>query len=344
MEPKVSVIVPIYNVEPYLKACVDSIRNQTMGEIEILLIDDGSCDGCSQLCDRFAGEDGRIQVFHQENAGVSAARNLGMEKASAEWLMFVDGDDWLEENAVEVLYRETAGGCNIICTPPYFNYPDRQKKYRLNEEEKGTHMVGQDIGFLLDRTMSWNDGRIRLRTAQGKLYRRDSLDSRCRFPVGMKCAEDVIFNLHAALCAEKFCVLDTPVYHYRQRAGSATHTLHDDEREIHRRYNAEVYRFLEELQLIEQFRPYYYHVVIDGILSDIKLYGAGTRSWKDLRAAALALKQFSQEPECAQAIKAARLSVMQQRKKELLLWMLKRHMYRTAIVISCLHQRWKDLF
>ena len=99
----VSIIVPIYNVEAYLKECIDSIRGQTMQEMDIILVDDGSPDSCPQICDQFAAEDKRIRVFHRENMGVSAARNFGMEQAEADWIMFVDPDDWLEKDAVEVL-------------------------------------------------------------------------------------------------------------------------------------------------------------------------------------------------------------------------------------------------
>ncbi|MCM1224688.1 MAG: glycosyltransferase, partial [Lachnospiraceae bacterium] len=95
MSAKVSIIIPIYNVETYLERCVNSIRNQTLRELEIILIDDGSPDACPQMCDRYAAEDERIKVIHQPNAGVSVARNRGMDAATADWIMFVDPDDWL---------------------------------------------------------------------------------------------------------------------------------------------------------------------------------------------------------------------------------------------------------
>ena len=95
-EPKVSVIVPIYNVEAYLPRCLDSLRRQTLSHIEIILIDDGSSDGCGEIAARYAREDGRFRVIHQANAGLSAARNRGIELASAPYLMFVDSDDWVE--------------------------------------------------------------------------------------------------------------------------------------------------------------------------------------------------------------------------------------------------------
>ena len=90
---KISVIIPVYNTEKYLKRCVDSVREQTYGNLEIILVDDGSPDGCPQMCDIFAAEDDRIKVIHKENAGVAAARNAGLDAAGGEYLAFVDSDD-----------------------------------------------------------------------------------------------------------------------------------------------------------------------------------------------------------------------------------------------------------
>ena len=97
---KVSIIVPIYNVEKYLKKCVNSIINQTYKSLEIILVDDGSPDRSGALCDRLAEKDSRIRVIHKANGGVSTARNAGIEAATGEYICFVDSDDWLPENAV----------------------------------------------------------------------------------------------------------------------------------------------------------------------------------------------------------------------------------------------------
>lgn len=101
--PLISVIVPVYKVEPYLHRCVDSILSQTYTNLEIILVDDGSPDNCPTICDEYAKTDKRVKVIHKENGGLSDARNVGMAAASGEYLMFVDSDDWLENNAVETL-------------------------------------------------------------------------------------------------------------------------------------------------------------------------------------------------------------------------------------------------
>ena len=102
--PSVSVIVPVYNVEPYLRRCIESLIHQTIKDIEIILVDDGSTDGCGRICDEYAAADARIRVVHQENAGLSEARNAGIDRARADYLMFVDSDDWVEAEFCEIPY------------------------------------------------------------------------------------------------------------------------------------------------------------------------------------------------------------------------------------------------
>ena len=103
--PLLSIIVPVYNIREYLPRCVESLRNQTYRDLEILLVDDGSTDGTAELCDRLAAEDERIRVFHKENGGSSSARNLGIARAKGEYLGFVDSDDYVEPDMYERLYR-----------------------------------------------------------------------------------------------------------------------------------------------------------------------------------------------------------------------------------------------
>ena len=103
---KFSVVVPCYNVERYLPQCIESLCKQTLVDIEIILVDDGSPDNSGKICDEWAEKDDRIKVIHKANGGVSAARNDGMAAATGEYIIFCDSDDWLPENALESLYNE----------------------------------------------------------------------------------------------------------------------------------------------------------------------------------------------------------------------------------------------
>lgn len=100
---KISVIIPVYNVKPYLERCIESVRIQTYTNLEIIIIDDGSTDGSEKLCDEYALKDDRVLVFHQKNSGQAAARNLGIDHATGEWIAFLDSDDWIEPEMYEVL-------------------------------------------------------------------------------------------------------------------------------------------------------------------------------------------------------------------------------------------------
>ena len=104
MNPKISIIIPVYNVEFYLTDCIESLRSQVYKDFEVLLINDGSFDSSGKICDEYAIKDERIRVFHKKNEGVSSARNLGLIEAKGEWICFVDSDDWIEPNTLSSIF------------------------------------------------------------------------------------------------------------------------------------------------------------------------------------------------------------------------------------------------
>ena len=112
--PLVSVIVPVYNVAPYLEQCLDSIVNQRYRNLEIILVDDGSTDESGAICDRYAEQDGRIQVVHKENGGQSSARNVALDMMTGEWVLFVDSDDWIELNTLELLFEQKDERADLV--------------------------------------------------------------------------------------------------------------------------------------------------------------------------------------------------------------------------------------
>lgn len=142
MDGLLSVIVPVYKVEPYLDRCVESIVNQTYSNLEIILVDDGSPDDCPRMCDGWAEKDSRIRVIHKENGGVSDARNVGIALATGEYLAFVDSDDYIAENMYEILisamHRTGAeiacSGTNIVKNGVETTVRSLQKKMCFSEE------------------------------------------------------------------------------------------------------------------------------------------------------------------------------------------------------------------
>lgn len=214
--PLVSIIVPIYKVEPYLRRCLDSIVNQTYTNLEIILVDDGSPDGCPQICDEYVAKDKRIIVIHKENGGLSDARNAGLDICKGEYISFVDSDDILDLNAVE--YMLNAGtDVDIVIT---------NVKMFINEEEIN-HLNKTHCNSLPFKTIGSDDLLLRLcrdgdaylRSAWGKLFKR-KLFFNIRFPKG-KLYEDMYVNYRLYYKAFQSKFIPIPLYYYRQnRPGS----------------------------------------------------------------------------------------------------------------------------
>ena len=217
----ISIIVPIYNVEKYLHRCIDSILGQTYQDFEVILVDDGSPDGCGAICDAYAAKDARISVIHQKNAGVSAARNAGLACARGELVGFVDPDDFIEPN----MYREMLDAINAtdsalaICGYNYVGEDgatDHQRLYLLAENECLTQK--QLMSHFSDMPPTVRLGVV------NKLFRHDLLqEHELEFVEGLHSSEDVQFLTEYAMCVDKAVFVHKPLYMNTVRLGSATH-------------------------------------------------------------------------------------------------------------------------
>lgn len=138
--PKISVLVPVYNVEPYLQRCIDSVLNQDFTDWELILVDDGSPDRCPEICDEYAQKDERIRVVHKENGGLPSARLAGLKLARGEYILHLDSDDWLAENCISTLYKHTIGGNYDIV---------RGQNYRVKENGDMTIESNGDISEIV---------------------------------------------------------------------------------------------------------------------------------------------------------------------------------------------------
>lgn len=337
--PKVSVIVPVYNTEAYLCCCVNSILNQSMGEIEVILIDDGSTDQCPQICDQFAQRDGRVNVVHQRNRGVSAARNQGIRAAAADWIMFVDSDDWIEADAVKILYEKACSGqYDMVCAP----LSNSLAKENLEDGIAGEYFTALQAEFLLRRILHFNEGEIDLGYSWGKIYKKSVMVAyNCFFPDGLKLWEDQIFNLSVLQHMDKVFILNTEIYHYRMRDDSAVHSIHADQSSIYQTYHSELYSIMKEHQLFEGFEQYYYFQVSKGILALSTIYSLNVRGLGGFCEAVQHLKKFAEEPSHAGAIDAIRMDFIPKRAAKVGVWLLKRHLYRVIMLIRCVQNKLK---
>ena len=128
--PKISIVIPVYNVEKYLEKCLDSVEKQTLSDIEVIIVDDGSPDESFKIYEKYVERDPRFKALRKENGGVSRARNTGMELATGEYMLFIDSDDWMEEDACEILYNEAvAKRADMVIADTYMYFEDGHKEY-----------------------------------------------------------------------------------------------------------------------------------------------------------------------------------------------------------------------
>lgn len=216
--PQISVIVPIYKIERYLRQCIDSILAQTFTDFELLLIDDGSPDGCPAICDEYAEKDARIRVFHKQNGGVTSARNKGLDNAKGNWIIYIDGDDWIEPTYVEELYNAAINNeADIAICAFRFVYED------------GSSVIEHPTRWDDDKSVSLNRYISSVWTTAWGSIHKSSLyhNNGVRSPQNITYCED--FHLMARLCyfADKVITIDSPLYNYRQQLSSIMHSLND---------------------------------------------------------------------------------------------------------------------
>ena len=215
--PLISIIVPIYKVEPYLRRCLDSIVNQTYTNLEIILVDDGSPDGCPQICDEYAVKDKRIIVIHKENGGLSAARNAGLDICKGEYISFIDSDDWVSEKYIKTLFNISTKENADIAIGEYISTSGN-----ILKEQNSIFIKTFSSKEALFRLFSKNNTTYTISCA--KLYKRE-LFSSLRFPIG-KYHEDEFTTYILFYNSKKIVYTSEILYYYYQRAGSIVSTRH----------------------------------------------------------------------------------------------------------------------
>lgn len=211
-QPLISLIIPVYNVEQYLDACIESVLAQTYQNLEILLVDDGAKDHSGSLCDNWAQKDKRIRVIHQENKGLSGARNTALDQFQGEYVMFIDSDDVISPMLCQVLYDALAQGGDVAICDPVHIFPDKPWSYR-----QATRTVSMDATEAISKM--WYQTAF-LPSAWGKLYRANLFRTR-RFTPG-RLFEDIDIMHEVLFDAEKIVYTDAQLYGYLHRENSIT--------------------------------------------------------------------------------------------------------------------------
>ncbi len=224
MKPKVSIIVPIYNMERYLKRCLNSLVNQSLTELEIITVNDGSKDNSLGILREYASRDSRFKVINQTNQGVSSARNAGLDRAKGEFIGFVDPDDWIDERMYQTLYEQAKSIEAEIAMCSYvreFGTHSKDKEFdlpkrRIFDKEEVRELLRRLVGPINEEV-----GNPEMLDAWGtvwsKIYRSDLIQEyRVRF-VDLKeigTNEDSLFNLNVLYLAQKLIFMNQPLYHY----------------------------------------------------------------------------------------------------------------------------------
>ncbi len=213
---KISVIVPVYNVEKYIERCLQSLMCQTHRDIEVIVVDDGSTDSSLQKCREYERKDSRFKVFHKENGGLSSARNKGLEEATGEYICFVDSDDWVHERFCELLLHacETTGADMAMCLFQKTSTDIQQEEINVAKDvtilsniDMIQHLRNRETTEYVNTVVAWN-----------KLYRRKIVEN-LRYPEG-KLHEDEYVVGEILTRIKKVALIDIPLYYYFQRKNS----------------------------------------------------------------------------------------------------------------------------
>lgn len=264
MEPKVSIIVPVYNAEKSLARCVDSILNQEFRDFELILMDDGSKDRSGDICDGYARADARVVVVHKENSGVSDTRNQAIARARGTFLQFVDSDDWLTADATKLMVRAAEEtGCDLVIADFYRVVGEMvSRKGDIDADQ----VIGREafVGFMMENPADYYYGVL-----WNKLYRREIVEAHgIRMDAKISWCEDFLFNLEYVRYATTFYALRTPVYYYVKTKGSLVNQKISFTRTVEMKlamfecYNDFFKHVLDE-EAYERKRLQVYHFLVD---------------------------------------------------------------------------------
>ena len=287
-DPFFSIIVPCYNIEKYIIKCLVSLVNQTFRSFEIIIIDDGSTDRTGLICDEYRLNDNRINVIHQCNNGVSVARNIGIDTAKGDWIIFVDPDDWLEINALEIIHNIILLQDSELFLFDYFQeYKNRCIEKKLFGESKS--LDEKDITAL--RKAPFNqfiiDGKqieYETNVIWNKVYKTSVLrKNKLIFDSKARKGQDVIFNAEAFQVYKSFYYIHCPLYHYRYIETSITNRYNPNVRYYNEIAFKHYERIIKQYNLPEQYYRCFYVRVLTRLYSCLRLYyfhKKNTMTWK----------------------------------------------------------------
>lgn len=265
--PLVSVIIPVYNTEKFLHKCINSVLTQTLKDIEVLLINDGSTDDSGKICNEYAHKDKRVHVMHIQNQGVSHARNKGLEAAKGKYISFVDSDDWIDADMIEVLYQLIQTSHADLSTCGYVIEDENGNIiYKINEESTYILNKWDALSSLFDDKYYRYKGNL-----WDKLYNKDIIErNRLRFNEQIYYNEDRLFIFQYLNFCYSATYITIPYYHYIMRSSSAMNSYQ-------KTYNKNMCTFMDAFDIMTSISGIFPSSVkcimsIDYILSSISFF------------------------------------------------------------------------
>lgn len=320
----ISIVIPIYNAEKYLRECLNSLKNQTYRDIEVLMVDDGSKDDSSRICDEFASTDNRFIAIHKENGGCSSARNLGIEKAKGEYIAFVDADDVLDWDMYEILLANLQRTESDVSACTYVNeYSSNFNAIKKHESIPETLVFNSNTASLDSMTGKENsiEGFV-----WNKVWKTDLIKGRT-FRTDVAIVDDAMFTWEVISRINKSCFVNLPMYHYRIIQSSITRNSSID------KFFKALYGYEIMIRQAEKIAP----VCLDGLCTDYIIWNLKTleqriftekfdaKTYEKVRVNLEAVKDYI--PKCGfrhkTLAKAALKSWPNYRKKALFFWNLK---------------------
>lgn len=279
MEPFLSIVIPIYKIkEKYLRACFDSLLAQDMNSFRVIAVDDGSPDQCGKICDEYSAKDSRISVIHQENSGVSVARNNGIKMADTEWITFVDPDDWVETNHVSTLYEAQRDHPNtdVFLFDYVQEFADRTvKKHLMKKSGELTEVWIHNLqiapfNFLVVDGKAYE---YETNTIWNKMYRTCLIKNNdLWFDSVARKGQDVIFNAECFQLTKSYFYLKAALYHYRYLQESVTNRFNPKVQYYNEVAFENYERIIKKYNLSQEYWEAYYARVVTRLYSCMRLY------------------------------------------------------------------------
>lgn len=263
----ISIIIPVYNTEQYLRRCINSILDSSCGDFEIILVNDGSTDNSPAICEEYSRQDSRIKVIHQENRGVSSARNHGLDHCQGEWVVFVDSDDFISRDFLNLITRETYQNQDLllfdfakfIAGHVSADYPVHTVSF------SGDNMLQLIRRILVPRPL-YADGSADFRSPCARAYKKSIIDRySIRFSPSLTVGEDLLFNMEYQLRARSCIYTSVPVYFYDIHEGSATHGFRSGLLKNHAWLQRQLKKLLEQCRMLPVLENEYYSYCLENL-------------------------------------------------------------------------------